>query len=79
MSINIDMYRIASRDLLKNQYISSSYQLQICCGVCWCCKKSRLILTEFDKKGFTTFNSKVDCWKVCDHPKSKWEIFPLKH
>ena len=75
MSINIDLYRMAARDWLKNRYISSSYQLQICCGVFWCCKK-KLILTEFDKKGFTTFNSKVDCWKVYNHP--KWEIFPLK-
>ena len=75
MSINIDLYRMATRDWLKNQYISSSYQLQICCGIFWCCKK-KLILTEFDKKGFTTFNSKVDCWKVYNHP--KWDIFPLK-
>ena len=78
MSINIDIYRIAGREWLNNKYISSSDQLQICCGVCWSCKKNKLILTEFDKKGFTTFNSKIECWKAYDHPKSKLEIFPLK-
>ena len=75
MSINIDIYRLAGRDWLKNQYITSD-QLQICCGICWSCKKNKLILTEFYKKGFTNFNSKVEHWKVYDHPKI--EIFPCK-
>ena len=31
-----------------------------------------------EKKGFTSFNSEVKCWKIYDHPDSKFEIHPCK-
>ena len=36
----------------------------------------KLILDEFEKKGFNSFNSKVKGWKLMDNL-NKFEIFPL--
>ena len=48
--IHIEMYRITGRSFLKNNYLSSFIQFESCCGVCWCCKRLKKILDEFEKK-----------------------------
>ena len=50
MSISVEMYMLVGRNWLKNQYISSFEQFHSCCGVCWCCKRKKSILDEFEKK-----------------------------
>ena len=62
--IHIAMYRITGRSFLKNNYLSSFIQFESCCGVCWCCKRLKKVLDEFEKKGFNTFNSHIQCWKI---------------
>ena len=62
--IHLTIYKIVGRSYLKNDYLSSSIHFENCCGICWCCKQLKQILDEFEKKGFNTFNSHVECWKV---------------
>ena len=62
--IHLTIYKIVGRSYLKNDCLSSSIHFENCCGICWCCKQLKQILDEFEKKGFNTFNSHVECWKV---------------
>ena len=48
--ICIEMYRIAGRSFLKNNDLSSFIQFESCCGVCWCCKRLKKNLNEFEKR-----------------------------
>ena len=59
--IRFEMYKIVGRSFLKNTYLSSFIQFESCCGICWCCKRLKKILEQFDRKGFDTFNSHVQC------------------
>ena len=74
--IHIEMYRITGRSFLKNNYLSSFIQFESCCGVCWCCKRLKKFLDEFEKKGFNTFNSHIQCWKVYQNI-NNFEIKPI--
>ena len=69
--IRIEMYKIAGRSFLKNSYLSSVIQFESCCGVCWCCTRLKKNLDEFERKGFNTFNSHIQCWltilKLCQY------------
>ena len=69
--IRIEMYKIAGRSFLKNSYLSSVIQFESCCGVCWCCRRLKKNLDEFERKGFNTFNSHIQCWltilKLCQY------------
>ena len=76
--MTIDIYRLAGRSYLLNKFISCADQINLCCGLCWSCKKNKSIIAEIEKKGFTSFNSGVKCWKIFDHPDSKFEIQPCK-
>ena len=69
------MYMIVGRNWLRNHYTNSFEQFHSCCGVCWCCKRRESILNEFEKKGFETFNSHVNCWKMYNFLNS-FEILP---
>ena len=66
MSINLEMFIFVGKNWLKNYYDRSCEQFHSCCGVYWCCKRRKSILDEFEKNGFYTFNSHVNCWKVHD-------------
>ena len=75
--IHIEMYRITGRSFLKNNYLSSFIQFESCCGVCWCCKRLKKILDEFEKKkGFNMFNSHIQCWKIYQNL-NNFEIMPI--
>ena len=75
--IHIEMYRITGRSFLKNHYLSSFIQFESCCGVCWCCKRLKKILDEFEKKkGFNMFNSHIQCWKIYQNL-NNFEIMPI--
>ena len=63
----VNKYRyvlLVGKNRLKNHYTKSFKELSSCCGECWCCRRKRAIVDEFEKKGFETFNSNVNCWKV---------------
>ena len=75
MSISINMFMLAGRNWLKNHYAKSFNEFSSCCGECWCCHRKKAILYEFEKKGFETFNSNVNCWKVYNFL-NLFEIFP---
>ena len=62
--IRIEIYKIVGRSFLKNEYLSSFIQFESCCGVCWCCRRLKKILDEIERKGFNTFNSHIQCWKI---------------
>ena len=74
--IRIEMYKIAGRSFLKNSYLSSFIQFESCCGVCWCCRRLKKNLDEFERKGFNTFNSHIQCWKIYKCVKN-FEIMPI--
>ena len=63
ISISVDMFMLVGKNWLKNYY--GSFE-QFNSSVCWCCLRKKLILDEFEKKGFYTFNSHMNCWKVYD-------------
>ena len=75
MSISINMFMLAGRNWLKNHYAKSFNEFSSCCGECWCCHRKKAILYEFEKKGFETFNSNVNCWKIYNFL-NLFEIFP---
>ena len=62
--IQLTICKIVGRSYLKNGYLSSFIQFKNYCCICWCYKRLKQILDEFEKKGFNTFNSHVECWKV---------------
>ena len=73
--IHLIMYRTAARSYLQNDYLSSFIQFESCC-FCWCWKRHIQILDQFEKKGFNTFNSHINCWKIYQNL-SKFEIEPI--
>lgn len=66
MSVRVEMYKIVGRNFLVRFFEKSFDQFKDCCGVCWCCVRRNAILNEFENKGFKTFNSEVECWKLVD-------------
>ena len=56
------MFQLVGREWL-NYYLKSFEQFHNCCSFCWCCVRMKTILDKFEKKGFDTFNSHVNCWK----------------
>lgn len=66
MSVRVEMYKIVGRNFLVRFFEKSFDQFKDCWGVCWCCVRRNAILNEFENKGFKTFNSEVECWKLVD-------------
>ena len=71
---SVEMFMLVGKNWLINYY-QRFEQFNSCCSDCWCCLRRKLILDEFEKKGFYTFNSHVNCWKVYDFLNS-FEILP---
>ena len=76
MSLSVDMYMIVGREWLKNHYIKSFEQFPSCCGSCWCCVQMKVILDEFEKKGYEIFHSHVKGWKVYNFL-NNFEVVPV--
>ena len=78
MSVRIEMYKVAGRTFLDHFFEKSFDQFIDCCGECWSCYQRNTILNEFEKKGFKTFNSAVDCWKFIDELNRFEIILPVE-
>ena len=76
MSVRVEMYKIVSRNILVRSFEKRFNQFEDCCRICCCCVRGDAILNEFGNKGFKTFNSKVECWKLVDNL-NRFEIFPF--
>ena len=72
----VEMYMTVGRKNLEEYYSGSFKMFENCCGVCWNCIRKKLILEEFEKKGFNSFNSGVKGWKLMENL-NKFEIIPL--
>ena len=76
MSLRVKSYKIVRRKFFDRFFLKSFDQFKDCCGEYWCCVWRNAILNEFEKKGFNTFNSEVEGWKLVDEL-SKFEIITL--
>ena len=65
-----------NRKFLEEYFNICSKVLENCWGICWMCIKRIFILDEFLKKGFHSFNSDVNEWKLIEDSIS-FEIFPF--
>ena len=74
--IRFEMYKIVGRSFLKKTYLSGFIQFESCCGICWCCKRLKKFLEQFDRIGFDTFNSHLQCWKIYKCA-NNFEIIPI--
>ena len=66
MSIIYQFYKLAGRKYLHKTLYCSFDGFEDCCKNCWCRLRKKVIRKEFEKKGFETFNSHVECWKLVD-------------
>ena len=66
MSISYQFYKLTSRKYLHKMLYCSFNGFEDCCKKCWSCLRKDVIRKEFEKKGFETFNSHVEHWKLVD-------------
>ena len=66
MSISYQFYKPAGRKYLHKTLYCSFDGFEDCCTKCWCCLSKKVIRKKFEKKGFETFISHVECWKLVD-------------
>ena len=65
-----------NKTFLEEYFNICSKSLENCCGICLMCIRRIFILDEFKKKGFHSFNSDVNEWKLIEDLIS-FEIFPF--
>ena len=75
MTERILQKRVNTKSLEEYFNICSKF-LENYCGICWMCIKRIFILDEFKKKGFHSFNSDVNEWKLIEDLIS-FKIFPF--
>ena len=76
MSVSVECYKLASRRYLHQMIYCSFDGFEDCCKKCWCCLRRDIIRKELDKKGFESFNSDVNFWKIVD-TLNCFTIYPL--
>ena len=65
-----------NRKILEECFNICAKSLENCCGICLMCIRRIFIFDEFLKKGFHSFNSDVNEWKLIEDLIS-FEIFPF--
>ena len=76
MTVTI-LQKKVKRKFLEVYFNICSKLLEDCCGICWICIKRIFILDELKKqKGFHSFNSDLNEWKLIEYLIS-FEIFPF--